>query len=101
MVASRFEIEGKKMTSYTIEFIGSGETTESRFNNDIDAQAWAESVLENRGYDVDDIVPGGWDADGKNDDGEQCYRMLFWANESDAESDSGEKSICQLCKVVS
>jgi phage head maturation protease len=89
----------KMMASYTIEFNGSGEVSEGQFRNDTDAQVWVESVLESRGHDVDALVSGDWDAAGKNDDGEQCYRMLFWASESDAENDAGEKSVCQLCKV--
>lgn len=87
------------MSSYTIEFNGTGEVSEGQFRNDTEAQAWVESVLEFRGYDVDDVVSGDWDADGQNDDGEQCFRMLYWASENDAENDAGEKSICQLCKV--
>lgn len=87
------------MTSYTIEMNGSGLTSEGNFRNDTEAQAWVESVLEASGYEVDDLVFGDWDADGKNDDGKPCYRMLVWANEADAENDAGESSICQLCKV--
>lgn len=87
------------MISYTIEFNGSGEATEGQFRNDTVAQAWVESVLEARGYDADELVCGDWDADGSNDDGDQCWRMLFWANESDADNDAGSNAICQLCKV--
>lgn len=89
------------MQSYTIEFSNSGEVCEGQFENNTQAHAWAETVLEQRGYDVEQIVYGDWDADGKNDDGEQCYRMLFWASEEDSENDSGANSICQLCKVGS
>lgn len=87
------------MASYTIEFNGSGEVSEGQFNSDTEAQAWVESVLENRGHDADELVSGDWDSAGQNDDGEQCYRMLFWANEADAENDPGVNAICQLCKV--
>ncbi len=87
------------MQSYTIEFNGGGEVSEGFFADDTEAQAWVESVLEQQGYDADELVSGDWDADGQNDDGEQCYRMLFWANESDAENDPGVNAICQLCKV--
>lgn len=87
------------MKSYTIEFSGTGEVSEGRFSNDTEAQAWVESVLEQRGYDVDELFSGDWDADGQTDDGEPCLRMLFWASESDAENDAGQSTICQLCKV--
>ena len=87
------------MISYTIEFNGTGEVSEGQFRSDTEAQAWVESVLEARGHDVVALVSGDWDADGENDNGEKCFRMLFWASESDADNDSGENSICQLCKV--
>jgi len=85
--------------SYTLEFNGSGVVAEGFFDSEIRALLWAESVLENLGYDPNELVAGDWDADGENDDGEQCYRMLFWAHESDAENDPGANAICQLCKV--
>ena len=85
--------------SYTLEFHGTGEVEEGCFGSDIRALLWAESVLENRGYDANELTAGDWDADGTNDDGEQCYRMLFWAREADAENDPGANAICQLCKV--
>lgn len=87
------------MTIYTIEFNGTGEVSEGSFRNDTEAQAWVESVLENRGYDANELASGDWDADGENEDGDTCYRMLFWESESDAENDAGESSICQLCRV--
>lgn len=87
------------MASYTLEFCGSGEVSEGQFGSDTEAQSWVESVLESRGYDADSIVNGEWDADGKNDDGESCYRMLYWANETDSQNDAGANSICQLCRV--
>ena len=87
------------MSSYTIEFANSGEVSEGQFSSDAQAQAWVETVLENRGHDASELVSGDWDADGENDEGEQCYRMLYWASESDAENDPGANAICQLCKV--
>lgn len=87
------------MSSYTIEFSSTGDVCEGQFSSDTEAQSWVESVLESRGYDADEIVTGDWDADGHNDDGEQCYRMLFWEDGSHAENDPGADSICQLCKV--
>ena len=87
------------MKSYVLEFAGSGEVCEGYFETDNEAIAFAESVLEARGHEPSKLVRGDWDADGQNDDGEQCYRMLFWANEDDAENDAGANSIAQLCKV--
>lgn len=87
------------MKSYTIEFNGTGEVSEGRFNNDIEAQAWVETVLEQRGYDVDELVEGDWDANGTNDDGDQCVRKLYWENDKVAENDPGVRSICQLCTI--
>lgn len=89
------------MTSYTIEFNGTGEVSEGQFRNDTEAQAWVESVLAARGYDAGDLSTSDWDADGLNDDGEQCYRMLFWADEQTAQHDPGVDAICQLCRVGS
>jgi hypothetical protein len=74
---------------YTIEFNSSGEVCEGRFSHDTDAQAWVESVLEQRGYDAAELVSGDWDAD----------RMLFWANVADADNDPGANAICKLCKL--
>lgn len=87
------------MKSYVLEFAGSGEVCEGHFAKDSEAIVFVESQLEARGHNPVDLVRSEWDADGQNDDGEQCYCMLFWANEDDAENDSGEKSIAQLCKV--
>lgn len=87
------------MASYTIEFASSGEVSEGQFNSDAQAQAWVETVLENRGYDASELVSSDWGADGENEEGEQCYRMLFWANEADSENDPGANAVCQLCKV--
>ncbi len=87
------------MKSYTIEFNGTGEVTPGCWLDDDAAKLWVKSVLEARGYDAGELVTGEWDADGTNDYGMQCYRMLFWENEASAENDAGEKAICQLCKV--
>lgn len=87
------------MKSYTIEFNGTGEVSEGSFPNDNEAQAWVESVMECRGHVASAIVSGDWDANGKNDDGDQCWRMLFWASESDSQNDDGKNAVCQLCKV--
>lgn len=87
------------MKSYTIEFNGSGEVIERNFASDNAAQSWVESVLEDRGHDSSELVTGEWDQAGKNGDGEQAWRMLYWASEAIAENDTGAKAICQLCKV--
>ncbi len=85
--------------SYTIEFNGTGEVSEGFFANDTEAASWVESVLEARGYDADEIVSGDWDADGQNDDGQQCERMLFWSDEASSENDPGVNAVCKLCVV--
>ncbi len=87
------------MKSYTINFADSGEVFEGFFDSDFDAIGWAESIFENRGWT--EVVCGDWDTDGQNDDGEQCYRVLFWASEEDAENDCGANSLAELCKVGS
>lgn len=87
------------MKSYTINFNGTGEVSEGMFRSDIDAEQWAEAVLEARGFDVDELVTCDWEAYGAKDDGEQCYRMLYWASEADAHNDSGATVICELCRV--
>ena len=87
------------MRSYTVEFNGTGEVIEGYFATDSEAEAWAESVLENRGYSADDLFSSDWQADGTGDDGETHYRICYWASEADAENDPGVNAICQLCKV--
>jgi hypothetical protein len=42
------------------------------------------------------VWAGQEDADGTNDDGDKCYRLLAWETEADAEGDSGVKSFGQL-----
>lgn len=85
------------MKSYTINFADSGEVCEGFFNSDFEAIGWAESIFEDRGWT--EVVRGDWDADGQNEDGEQCYRVLFWASEEYAENDCGANSFAELCKV--
>lgn len=90
--------KGEMMTGYTFEF-QHGETCEGHFVDDYDAQAWVETILEHRNIDINNLHWGDWDADGHNDDGKRCWRMLVWSSEKDAENDAGAKSIGQLCKV--
>lgn len=85
------------MKSYTINFAGSGEVCEGFFESDLQAIHWAQLVFLNRG--VTDVVRGDWDADGQDDEGGQCYRLLFWATEEDAEHDCGAKAFAEVCKV--
>lgn len=85
------------MQRYSFYF-DSGLTVESMLENDIEAQGLAETLLEERGYNPDDIVSGNWDSDGYDEFGEPQFRMLFWANEEDAKNDPGVKAICQLCR---
>lgn len=67
-----------------------GAISEHEFADLETAKTFVESLLG-------DIV---WaeqpDADGTNDDGAQCYRLLCWESEEDAENDSGAESIGQL-----
>jgi len=86
------------MTSYTIEFNGTGEVSEGSFASDTDAVSWVESVLEARGLDAAETVSGEWDANGESDEGRH-ERMLFWATEAAAENDPGVNAICQLCVI--
>lgn len=79
------------MKSYILEFNGSGEVSEGCFPSDMDAESWAESVLEQRGYCANDLVSSYWDAYGPSE-----VRMLFWADEETAQNDPGVKSICSL-----
>ena len=49
------------MTSYVIEFNGSGEVLERHFANDDLAVAWADKVMRDLGHD--DTVRGEWDCE--------------------------------------
>lgn len=83
---------------YRLEFNGGGEPIKGSFDTDRAAIMWVESTLATRGYDAANIVSADWNADGQNDDG-HCYRMLFWACETDAANDPGTNSVCALCVV--
>ena len=84
---------------YVIEFNGTCEVSEGCFANDTEAIGWVDSVLEAHGYDSSEIVSGDWDADGENEDGQTCERMLFWADEATSENDPGTNAVCKLCVV--
>lgn len=87
------------MRSYTIEFNGTGEVCEGYHDSDNAAELWLESVLTQRGYDPAKLFAADWDANGENDNGQKCERMLFWENETVSQNDSGANAICQLCVV--
>lgn len=84
------------MTAYVIRFSNGEREIREWLDGDSEAIDFVESVLSERGHDITEVVSGDWDADGEDDDGNQCERMLFWASEEDAENDSGAKSICEL-----
>ena len=88
------------MTSYVLSF-ASGAISEGWFADDQGAKSWATDLLENHGYDPSEIVTGDWDANGYNDENQACERMLFWANEADAENDPGANAIASLGVVRS
>lgn len=88
------------MAKYFFELASSGEVSEWICDSDVDAVSQAVSRLERQGYDAGEIVEADdWTADGLNDDGEQCYRLLLWACEEDAANDNGAKSIAQVSRV--
>ena len=60
-----------------------------------DAQQAVEVVLSSQGIDAP-VWAEQADADGINDDGKQCWRLLAWASDEDAAGDSGAKAIGQL-----
>lgn len=88
------------MPKYYFELADSGTVSEWICNNDTEAAKAAVDQLASEGYDVEAIVEDDdWSVDGLNDDGEQCYRLLFWASEEDADNDCGAKSIAQISRV--
>jgi len=75
------------MSDYTIRFTSGNETELlGTFSNDTEAAIHAEVLLADRGYDADELVTGEW----------QDGRLLIWADESDAEGDSGAKALCSV-----
>jgi len=87
------------MTSYTVNFNGSGEVLEHHFDSDVQAVLWITRELATRGYNLEDLDSGGWDSDGVNEEDELCYRMFFWADEDASFDDDGANAICCLCVV--
>ncbi len=84
--------------SYVLEIASGGPTHEFAASDDYDAQQQALATLADLGYD-DPVVAEDWTGDGTNDDGQRCERLLFWADESAAENDSGAAAIAQLTVV--
>lgn len=82
------------MKSYVLSWAGSGATSEIFAKNDDDAVSQASDIL---GGEV--VVADQWDSDGFNGEDEPCKRILFWANEEDADNDPGANAIAQLSTV--
>lgn len=86
------------MRNYTIEIIDTGEAWDIVADRANDATHKVLAVMDSRGQSV--VVQGDWEADGENDDGEQCVRKLFWADDAgDNAIDAGDNAICKLCAV--
>ena len=75
------------MSKYTINFTDGGECWDlGIFGNDTEAAIDAERVLESRGHDANELVTGEWEQG----------RLLIWADEADAEGDSGANALCSV-----
>jgi hypothetical protein len=75
------------MSEYTIRFTSGGEIESlGTMKNDTEAAIHAEVLLAAYGYDANELVTGEW----------QDGRLLIWADESDAEGDSGAKALCSV-----
>jgi hypothetical protein len=83
------------MTTYTLNFAGSGAVSEILADSDTQAIQTAESILESHGYDSPAWADQ-WDADGANDDGVDMERLLCWATEEDSIDDPGVRAIAYL-----
>ena len=86
------------MTTYTLNYVDSGRVTEFFASDDTEAADIAVTRLA-AGYGDDITVADQWDADGQNDDGRPCERLLIWACKDDAASDDGSRAIAQLTVV--
>lgn len=88
------------MPKYYFELADSGTVSEWICENDTEATLMATDQLIAEGYDAEVIVEADdWSADGVNDDGEQCYRLLFWGCLDESNNDSGANSIAQISRV--
>lgn len=91
------------MSIYKLQFNGDSEMGEI-FECETDAGAidMAEDYIETVMHPAETCClcwGGAWDADGVNEDGFPCERLLVWASEEDAENDAGEKALAQLTVV--
>ena len=84
------------MQKYELKFNYRDETKWANFKTDTEALEWVDVILDGLGYEV--IICGEWDVNGKDDNGDPIYRMLFWITYENSINDSGEKAICQLIK---
>lgn len=82
------------MKSYVLSWAGSGATSEIMADSDTAAIEEACIILGEGVVEADQ-----WDDDGRNDDGEPCKRILFWADEESAMNDDGGNAIAQLSTV--
>lgn len=82
------------MKSYVLNMAGSGATSEIYADNDDAAIEQVKTIL---GSEI--VICDQWDADGHNDDDEQCKRLLIWASEEDADNDDGKNAIAELSTV--
>lgn len=78
------------MKSYVLSIVGSGATSEIYADSDRAAIRQAKDLLGTC------TVADQWDADGANDEGYACKRILFWACDEDGESDPGANAIASL-----
>jgi hypothetical protein len=85
--------EGEMKKCYVLNFVGSGATSEIWAGSDGEAIFQAKAILG------ESVTALQWDADGENDDGEQCKRLLIWSSEKDALNDDGSKAIASLSTV--
>ncbi len=81
------------MKSYVLNWSGTGAISEIFADTDEDAIAQAIDLTRAP------IVADQWDADGWNDDGEPCKRILLWDTEELAENDAGAKATASLSTI--
>jgi hypothetical protein len=81
------------MAAYTLEY-ADGRITEIVADDDTSAELAALACLGD-----DAVAAEQWDADGHDDDGCRCERLLLWASEEDAEGDDGARAVASLTAV--
>ena len=82
------------MKCYVLNWAGSGATSEINADDDDDAIRQARLILGGS-----PVVADQWDANGWNEDDQPCKRILFWADEADAENDAGVNAVAQLSTI--